>query len=90
VLDDRVTLITPDNYRRDFLEIELWDQRGQERARESLYVEEEDRAKAAVGIRCLISSRLSGKWQAAIVPPPLPSSGGSSTEQISCALGQRV
>ena len=41
LLDDRFTLIAPDNYRQDFLEIKLWDQRGQELARESLYVEEE-------------------------------------------------
>ena len=42
LLDDRFTLIAPDNYRQDFLEIKLWDQRGQELARESLYVEDED------------------------------------------------
>jgi hypothetical protein len=41
LLDDRFTLIAPDNYRQDFLEIKLWDQRGQELARESLYVEED-------------------------------------------------
>jgi hypothetical protein len=41
LLDDRFTLIAPDNYRQDFLEIKLWDQSGQELARESLYVEEE-------------------------------------------------
>ena len=41
LLDERFTLIGPDNYRQDFLEIKLWDQRGQELARESLYVEEE-------------------------------------------------
>ncbi len=41
LLDDRFTLIAPDNYRQDFLEIKLWSGRGQELARESLYVEEE-------------------------------------------------
>lgn len=42
LLDERFTLIAPDNYRQDFLEIKLWDQRGQELATESLYVEEEE------------------------------------------------
>jgi hypothetical protein len=42
LLDERFTLVAPDNYRQDFLEIKLWDQRGQELARESLYVEEEE------------------------------------------------
>jgi hypothetical protein len=41
LLDDRFTLIGPDNYRQDFLEIKLWDQRGQELAQESLYVEDD-------------------------------------------------
>src|SRR5205823_11844923 len=36
------------------------------------------------------SSRVSGKWQAARVPLPLSSSGGSFCEQSGCALGQRV
>jgi hypothetical protein len=38
--DQRFTLIAPDNYRGDFLEVKLWGSRGQELARESLYVEE--------------------------------------------------
>ncbi len=42
LIDQRFTLIAPDNYRSDFLEVKLWDKRGQELARESLYVEEED------------------------------------------------
>ena len=38
--DQRFTLIAPDNYRSDFLEIKLWSKNGDELARESLYVEE--------------------------------------------------
>src|SRR5438067_385657 len=39
--DERFTLIAPDNYRSDFLEIKLWSKNGNELARESLYVEDE-------------------------------------------------
>ena len=39
--DQRFTLIAPDNYRSDFLEIKLWGKNGDELARESLYVEDE-------------------------------------------------
>jgi hypothetical protein len=39
--DERFTLIAPDNYRSDFLEIKLWSKSGEELARESLYVEDE-------------------------------------------------
>ena len=39
--DQRFTLIAPDNYRSDYLEIKLWSKSGDELARESLYVEEE-------------------------------------------------
>ena len=42
LLEERFTLIAPDNYRQDYLEIKLWSSRGQELARESLYVEEEE------------------------------------------------
>ncbi len=45
--EQRFTLIAPDNYRADFLEIKLWSKSGQELARESLYVEED----GAVGTR---------------------------------------
>jgi hypothetical protein len=38
--DQRFTLIAPDNYRSDYLEIKLWSKNGDELARESLYVEE--------------------------------------------------
>jgi hypothetical protein len=40
--DQRFTLIAPDNYRSDFLEIKLWGKNGNELARESLYVEEDE------------------------------------------------
>jgi hypothetical protein len=42
LLEDRFTLIAPDNYRSDFLEIKLWSGGGDELARESLYVDEDD------------------------------------------------
>jgi hypothetical protein len=41
LVQERFTLIAPDNYRSDFLEIKLWSGRGDELARESLYVEDE-------------------------------------------------
>ncbi len=42
LLDQRFTLIAADNYRSDYLEVKLWGTRGEELARESLYVEEEE------------------------------------------------
>jgi hypothetical protein len=42
LLDDRFTLIAPDNYRQDYLEIKLWSGRGQQLAAESLYVEDDE------------------------------------------------
>jgi hypothetical protein len=39
LVDNRFTLIAPDNYKGDFMEILLWDSRGAELARESLYEE---------------------------------------------------
>ena len=38
--DQRFTLIAPDNYRGDYLEIKLWSKSGDELAVESLYVED--------------------------------------------------
>ena len=38
--DDRFTLIAPDAYRKDFLEIKLFNVRGEELARESLYADD--------------------------------------------------
>jgi hypothetical protein len=40
--DERFTLIAPDNYRSDYLEIKLWSKNGDELARESLYVEDDE------------------------------------------------
>ncbi|MGI8414014.1 MAG: hypothetical protein ACR2QA_16290 [Solirubrobacteraceae bacterium] len=42
LVQERFTLIAPDNYRSDYLEVRLWGNRGEELARESLYVEEEE------------------------------------------------
>ncbi|MDQ6842495.1 MAG: hypothetical protein M3025_08755 [Actinomycetota bacterium] len=44
LIDERFTLLAPDNYRGDYLEVKLWDKRGAELAVESLYVEDEDDA----------------------------------------------
>jgi hypothetical protein len=42
LIEERFTLIAPDNYRGDLLEIKLFDVKGRELARESLYAGEED------------------------------------------------
>ncbi len=42
LLEERFTLIAADNYRSDFLEVKLWGKRGEELARESLYVDDEE------------------------------------------------
>jgi hypothetical protein len=42
LIEERFTLIAPDDYRGDLLEIKLFGSRGQELARESLYAGEED------------------------------------------------
>ncbi len=42
LVDGRFTLIAPDAYRGDFLDVKLFSQRGQELARESLYVEDNE------------------------------------------------
>jgi hypothetical protein len=42
LVEERFTLLAPDNYRSDFLMVKLWDKRGSELATESLYVEDED------------------------------------------------
>lgn len=42
LLDGRFTLIAPDGYRGDFLDVKLFSARGQELARESLYVEDDE------------------------------------------------
>jgi hypothetical protein len=42
LLEERFTLLAPDDYRYDLLEIKLWDARGRELASESLYEAEEE------------------------------------------------
>ncbi len=42
VVEERFTLLAPDDYRADYLDIKLWDGRGRELASESLYVDDED------------------------------------------------
>ena len=42
LVDERFTMIAPDNYRSDFLEVKLWSKSGDELAAESLYVEDEE------------------------------------------------
>jgi hypothetical protein len=42
LVDDRFTLVAPDAYRGDFLDVKLFSAKGQELARESLYVDDED------------------------------------------------
>jgi hypothetical protein len=41
-VEDRFTLIAPDAYRSDFLDVKLWDADGRELASESLYVEDDE------------------------------------------------
>jgi hypothetical protein len=42
LVDQRFTLIAPDNYRGDYLDIKLWTKRGDRLANESLYAEADD------------------------------------------------
>lgn len=42
LVDERFTLVAPDAYRGDFLDVKLFSARGQELARESLYVEDDE------------------------------------------------
>jgi len=44
LIDERFTLIAPDDYRHDLLEITLFDGRSRELARESLYEDDDDEA----------------------------------------------
>jgi hypothetical protein len=46
LIDERFTLIAPDDYRHDLLEITLFDGRSRELARESLYEDDDDEADA--------------------------------------------
>jgi hypothetical protein len=42
LIEERFTLLAPDNYRSDYLEVKLWGKSGDELAAESLYVEDEE------------------------------------------------
>ena len=42
VVEDRFTLLAPDAYREDYLEIALWDAKATELARESLYEDDSE------------------------------------------------
>ena len=42
LVEDRFTMIAPDNYRSDFLDVKLWDADGRELASESLYVDDDE------------------------------------------------
>ena len=42
LVEDRFTLLAPDGYRGDTLDCKLYDARGSELARESLYEDDED------------------------------------------------
>ncbi len=47
LIEERFTLIAPDDYRHDLLEIKLFGAKGQELARESLYAADEDEEEEA-------------------------------------------
>jgi hypothetical protein len=49
LIDERFTLIAPDDYRQDLLEIKLFDVKGRELARESLYMGEEEEEEEEEG-----------------------------------------
>jgi hypothetical protein len=49
VIDERFTLIAPDDYRQDLLEIKLFDESGRELAGESLYAGEEEDSEEPPG-----------------------------------------
>jgi hypothetical protein len=47
LIEERFTLLAPDNYRSDYLEVKLWDKRGEQLAVESLYVEDDEAEETA-------------------------------------------
>jgi hypothetical protein len=49
LLDERFTLIAPDNFRGDFIEVKLFSKRGDELARESLYIDDDELDEEAEG-----------------------------------------
>lgn len=46
--EDRFTLLAPDAYRGDYLDIRLWNQRAEELATESLYVDDEEDDESSI------------------------------------------
>jgi hypothetical protein len=48
LLEQRFTLVAPDNYRGDYLDIKLWGKRGEQLAAESLYTQDEESIDDAV------------------------------------------
>jgi hypothetical protein len=42
LIEDRFTLVAPDDYRGDVLDIKVFDRRGEELARESLYEDDDE------------------------------------------------
>jgi hypothetical protein len=48
LLEQRFTLVAPDNYRGDYLDIKLWGKRGEQLAAESLYAQDEESIDDAV------------------------------------------
>ncbi|HET9720718.1 MAG TPA: hypothetical protein VFP55_11620, partial [Solirubrobacteraceae bacterium] len=51
VIEERFTLIAPDDYRGDYLDVKLWGRRGDLLASESLYVEDEEDEDGDAGER---------------------------------------
>lgn len=49
LVEDRFTLVAPDAYRGDYLDVKLFDSRGRELASESLYVDDEEDEEPAEG-----------------------------------------
>ncbi len=47
LIEERFTLLAPDNYRSDYLEVKLWGKGGEELAVESLYVDDDEDAEDA-------------------------------------------
>ncbi len=42
IVEERFTMIAPDNYRGDYIDVKLWDRRGSELAAESIYADDDE------------------------------------------------
>ena len=60
LIEERFTLIAPDDYRGDLLEIKLFGGRGQELARESLYAGDEEEDGEQARLRRMTTPKLEG------------------------------